>query len=132
MKQVMSILCIFVAAIWIYGNETGRATPAYTISGKITDYDNPSVAKEGFLVRGEPGGLQTTTDANGIYTFQVDEGWTGEVFGAEPNFMFVDADAHWNEKRYVTNIDANQMDMNFLTRPTYQISGRVTNNVSEK
>lgn len=95
----------------------------YTISGRISDAGNNSIAGVALMLAGTASSVtsaNTTTDAGGNYSFNVPAGGNYTVAPAKPDYTFNPASKTFNA------LSANKAGENFTGTLAYTISGKVT------
>lgn len=105
---------IALCAILLFAPQARSQTikrKTFTISG--------SVGLAGVTLKGLPGSVQT--DENGVYSAQVDYGWTGKVQPVKTGYVFQPPETAYN-----TKVTANLSDQDYVaTRVKFTISGSV-------
>ena len=93
------------------------ARPVQTISGTVFGNNLPMAGVTVTLSGGAGSGV---TDANGVYTVQVDTGWSGRAVPSKANTSFAPAFLDY------TNVSTNMVAQNYDATAVLTISGNIT------
>ena len=119
---VQAIDTAFAGSPFALGTFTIGSPTTYTISGTVTLNGN---GLEGVTLEDGSGNYLATTDANGLYSFTEDAGWSEMVIPYKQFFTFTPPNRTYN------NLSGNQEDQDYAAAlNTYTISGTVTLNGS--
>ena len=97
-------------------NQNIWAYPTFAITGTITTGGNPLA---GVVVNFSNSGGSATTNASGVYTVNVQSGWSGTAIPVLSGYTFAAASTVY------TNVLANQVAQDYLATPAVTISGLV-------